>query len=149
MQRAASTAGLVFMDLSALGYRDRRWHTTNAGGLASVTATWRAGGRARRRAPDGTVLRWHSRVRRDNTGHDLPALFVGAEGNSWGYHRAGSAAALPTPSHRVTAVCGFAELAALVDAECSKDAGGHGVGITDGRAAALTREHLGVRPRRG
>ena len=30
--------------------------------------------------PDGSMVRRHSRVRADNTGYDLPSLFVGAEG---------------------------------------------------------------------
>lgn len=84
VQHAASTAGLVFgVDLSA---RD----TATVGGMASTNAgglrTVRYGNMGEQvvgldvALPDGTVLRRHSRVRRDNTGYDLPALFVGAEG---------------------------------------------------------------------
>lgn len=48
-------------------------------------------------------------------------------------------------------MCGFAELAALVDAgRMFRDVEGiAALELIDGRAAALTREHLGVRPRRG
>ncbi len=63
--------------------------------------------------PDGSVVRRHSRVRRQ-TGYDLPSLFVGAEGTL------GETRAHPTPdpdpAHRVTDVCGFDELGPLVDA---------------------------------
>ena len=52
----------------------------------------------------------------------------------------------PTPSHRVTAVCGFSELEALVDAgRTFRDVDGvAALELIDGRAAALTAEHLGV-----
>jgi FAD/FMN-containing dehydrogenase len=52
----------------------------------------------------------------------------------------------PTPSHRVTAVCGFVELEALVDAARTfRDVDGiAALELIDGRAAALTAEHLGV-----
>jgi FAD/FMN-containing dehydrogenase len=48
----------------------------------------------------------------------------------------------------VTAVCGFAELDALVDAgRTFRDVDGiAALELIDGRAAALTREHLGARP---
>lgn len=151
VQHAASTAGLVFgVDLSA---RDTAtvggMASTNAGGLRTVRY-----GNMREQVvgldvalPDGTVLRRHSRVRRDNTGYDLPALFVGAEG-TLGVITALDLRLHPTPSHRVTAVCGFAELAALVDAgRMFRDVEGiAALELIDGRAAALTREHLGVRP---
>lgn len=151
VQHAASTAGLVFgVDLSA---RD----TATVGGMASTNAgglrTVRYGNMGEQvvgldvALPDGTVLRRHSRVRRDNTGYDLPALFVGAEG-TLGVITALDLRLHPTPSHRVTAVCGFAELAALVDAgRMFRDVEGiAALELIDGRAAALTREHLGVRP---
>src|ERR1700761_2479539 len=84
VQRAAGAAGLVFgVDLAA---RD----TATVGGMASTNAgglrTVRYGSMGEQgigldvALPDGSVVRRHSRVRADNTGYDLPALFVGAEG---------------------------------------------------------------------
>ncbi|MDT5350964.1 MAG: hypothetical protein QOH91_4251, partial [Mycobacterium sp.] len=78
VQHAASAAGLVFgVDLAA---RD----TATVGGMASTNAgglrTVRYGNMGEQvvgldvALPDGSVLRRHSRVRRDNTGYDLPAL---------------------------------------------------------------------------
>src|ERR1700743_2179092 len=61
------------------------------------------------------VVRRPSRVRADTTGYDLPALFVGAEG-TLGVITALDLRLHPDPSHRVTAVCGFGDPAALVDA---------------------------------
>ena len=114
VQRAAAAAGLVFgVDLAA---RD----TATVGGMASTNAgglrTVRYGNMGEQvigldvALPDGSVLRRHSRVRRDNTGYDLPALFVGAEG-TLGVITALDLRLHPTPTHRVTAVCGFSELA--------------------------------------
>ena len=84
VQRAATAAGLVFgVDLAA---RDSAtvggMASTNAGGLRTV----RYGNMGEQvigldvALPDGSVVRRHSEVRRDNTGYDLAALFVGAEG---------------------------------------------------------------------
>jgi FAD/FMN-containing dehydrogenase len=149
VQHAAKASGLVFgVDLSA---RDSAtvggMASTNAGGLRTV----RYGNMAEQvlgldvALPDGSVLRRHSRVRRDNTGYDLPALFVGAEG-TLGVITALDLRLHPTPSHRVTAVCGFADLEALVDAgRMFRDVDGiAALELIDGRAAALTAEHLGV-----
>ncbi|OSC42034.1 FAD-binding oxidoreductase [Mycobacterium decipiens] len=149
VQHAATTAGLLFgVDLSA---RD----TATVGGMASTNAgglrTVRYGNMGEQviglevALPDGSVLRRHSRVRRDNTGYDLPALFVGAEG-TLGVITALDLRLHPTPSHRVTAVCGFADLDALVDAgRIFRDVDGiAALELIDGRAAALTREHLGL-----
>jgi FAD/FMN-containing dehydrogenase len=119
VQRAATTAGLVFgVDLAA---RDTAtvggMAATNAGGLRTV----RYGNMSEQvigldvALPDGSVLRRHSHVRADNTGYDLPALFVGAEG-TLGVITALDLRLRPNPSHRVTAVCGFDDLDALVDA---------------------------------
>jgi FAD/FMN-containing dehydrogenase len=119
VQRAASAAGLTFgVDLAA---RDSAtvggMASTNAGGLRTV----RYGNMGEQvigldvALPDGSVLRRHTRVRADNAGYDLPALFVGAEG-TLGVITALDLRLHPTPSHRVTAVCGFDELDALVDA---------------------------------
>lgn len=149
VQRAASAAELVFgVDLTA---RDSAtiggMASTNAGGLRTV----RYGNMSDQvvgldvALPDGSVLHRHSRVRRDNTGYDLPALFVGAEG-TLGVITALDLRLHPIPSHRVTATCGFADLEALVEAgRVFRDVDGiAALELIDGRAAALTREHLGV-----
>ncbi|ORW46968.1 oxidoreductase [Mycobacterium paraense] len=151
VQSAATAAGLVFgVDLAA---RD----TATVGGMASTNAgglrTVRYGNMGEQvvglqvALPDGSLMRRHSRVRSDNTGYDLPALFVGAEG-TLGVITALDLRLHPTPSHRVTAVCGFADLEALVDAgRCFRDVDGiAALELIDGRAAALTAEHLGVGP---
>src|ERR1700684_1745430 len=149
VQHAATAAGLVFgVDLAA---RD----TATVGGMASTNAgglrTVRYGNMGEQvvglevALPDGSLMHRHSLVRSDNTGYDLPALFVGAEGTlgviTWLDLRLH-----PTPSHRVTAVCGFADLEALVDAgRMFRDVDGiAALELIDGRAAALTDEHLGV-----
>jgi FAD/FMN-containing dehydrogenase len=149
VQRAATAAGLVFgVDLAA---RD----TATAGGMASTNAgglrTVRYGNMGGQvigldvALPDGSVLRRHSRVRADNTGYDLPALFVGAEG-TLGVITALDLRLHPDPAYRVTAVCGFEDLDALVDAgRLFRDLDGiAALELIDGRASALTDEHLGV-----
>jgi FAD/FMN-containing dehydrogenase len=149
VQHAAAAAGLVFgVDLAA---RD----TATLGGMASTNAgglrTVRYGNMGEQvvglqvALPDGSLLRRHSLVRRDNTGYDLPALFVGAEG-TLGVITALDLRLHPTPSHRVTAVCGFADLEPLVDAgRMFRDVDGiAALELIDGRASALTREHVGI-----
>ncbi|OMC57816.1 oxidoreductase [Mycobacterium sp. IS-836] len=149
VQKAVAAAGLVFgVDLAA---RD----TATVGGMASTNAgglrTVRYGNMGEQvlglevALPDGSLLRRHSLVRRDNTGYDLPALFVGAEG-TLGVITALDLRLHPAPSHRVTAVCGFADLEALVEAgRTFRDVDGiAALELIDGRAAALTGEHLGV-----
>ncbi|MBW0011851.1 FAD-binding oxidoreductase [Mycobacterium sp.] len=149
VQRAAMGAGLVFgVDLAA---RD----TATVGGMASTNAgglrTVRYGNMGDQvvglqvALPDGSLMRRHSSVRRDNTGYDLPALFVGAEG-TLGVITSLELRLHRTPSHRVTAVCGFSDLEALIDAgRTFRDVDGiAAVELIDGRAAALTAEHLGV-----
>ena len=149
VQHAASSAGLVFgVDLAA---RD----TATVGGMASTNAgglrTVRYGNMGEQvvglqvALPDGSLMRRHSLVRSDNTGYDLPALFVGAEG-TLGVITALDLRLHPSPSHRVTAVCGFADLEALIDAgRTFRDVDGiAALELIDGRAAALTGEHLGV-----
>ncbi len=149
VQQAAGATGLVFgVDLAA---RD----TATVGGMASTNAgglrTVRYGNMGEQvvglqvALPDGSLLRRRSRVRRDNTGYDLPALFVGAEG-TLGVITAVDLRLHPTPSHRVTAICGFDDLEALVDAgRTFRDVDGiAALELIDGRAAALTREHFGV-----
>ncbi|WP_009955705.1 FAD-binding oxidoreductase, partial [Mycobacterium intracellulare] len=149
VQRAAAAANLVFgVDLSA---RD----TATVGGMASTNAgglrTVRYGNMGEQvigvqvALPDGSLLRRHSRVRRDNTGYDLPALFVGAEG-TLGVITGLDLRLHAIPPHRVTAICGFADLDALVAAgRIFRDVDGiAALELIDGRAAALTREHRGV-----
>src|SRR5271155_5664393 len=149
VQRAAATAGLVFgVDLAA---RD----TATVGGMASTNAgglrTVRYGNMGEQvigldvALPDGSVVRRHSRVRADNTGYDLPALFVGAEG-TLGVITALDLRLHPDPPHRVTAVCGFEELGALVDAaRLFRDLDGiAALELIDGKAGALADERLGV-----
>lgn len=149
VQRAASAAGLVFgVDLAA---RD----TATVGGMASTNAgglrTVRYGNMGEQvvglqvALPDGSLLRRRSQVRSDNTGYDLPALFVGAEG-TLGVITALELRLHPVPSHRVTAICGFADLDALVDAgRMFRDVDSiAALELIDGRAAKLTGEHRGV-----
>jgi len=149
VQHAANAAGLLFgVDLAA---RDSAtiggMASTNAGGLRTV----RYGNMGEQviglqvALPDGSLMRRHSLVRSDNTGYDLPALFVGAEG-TLGVITALDLRLHPSPSHRVTAVCGFADLDALIEAgRTFRDVDGiAALELIDVRAAALTREHLGV-----
>jgi FAD/FMN-containing dehydrogenase len=151
VQRAAAGAGLVFgVDLAA---RD----TATVGGMASTNAgglrTVRYGNMGSQvigldvALPDGSVVRRHSRVRADNTGYDLPALFVGAEG-TLGVITALDLRLHPEPAHRVTAVCGFDDLGALVEAgRLFRDMDGiAALELVDGKARALADEHLGVAP---
>lgn len=149
VQHAATAAGLIFgVDLAS---RDSAtvggMASTNAGGLRTV----RYGNMGEQviglevALPDGSRLRRHSEVRSDNTGYDLPALFVGAEG-TLGVITALELRLHPTPRHRVTAVCGFDELDALVDAgRAFRDIDSiAALELLDARACALTDEHLGV-----
>ncbi|WP_407665687.1 FAD-binding oxidoreductase [Mycolicibacillus parakoreensis] len=149
LQRTAAAAGLLFgVDLAA---RD----TATVGGMASTNAgglhTIRYGNMGEQvlglqvALPTGELLRRYSRVRRDNTGYDLPALFVGAEGTLGVITEVEVRLHRPT-AHRVTAVCGFAELTALLDAaRIFADVDGiAALELIDGAATALTDEHLGV-----
>jgi FAD/FMN-containing dehydrogenase len=149
VQKAAAAAGLVFgVDLAA---RDSAtvggMASTNAGGLRTV----RYGNMGEQvigldvALPDGTVLRRHSQVRSDNTGYDLGALFVGAEG-TLGVITSLDLRLHPTPAHRVTAVAGFSDLDALIaTGRRFRDADGiAALELIDSRASALTAEHLGV-----
>jgi FAD/FMN-containing dehydrogenase len=151
VQRAANSAGLVFgVDLAA---RD----TATVGGMASTNAgglrTVRYGNMGSQvigidvALPDGSVVRRHSQVRADNTGYDLPSLFVGAEG-TLGVITALDLRLHRDPAHRVTAVCGFDGLSALVDAgRLFRDLDTiAALELIDGRAVALAEEHLGARP---
>jgi FAD/FMN-containing dehydrogenase len=149
VQRAATAADLVFgVDLAA---RDSAtiggMASTNAGGLRTV----RYGNMGEQvlgldvALPDGSLVRRHSEVRRDNTGYDLASLFIGAEG-TLGVITGVDLRLHPTPAHRVTAVAGFADLDALIDVGREfRDADGiAALELIDARASSLTAEHLGV-----
>jgi FAD/FMN-containing dehydrogenase len=149
VQRAASAAGLVFgVDLAA---RDSAtvggMASTNAGGLRTV----RYGNMGEQvigmdvALPDGSVVQRHSQVRLDNTGYDLSALFVGAEG-TLGVITALDLRLHPSPAHRVTAICGFADLDALIETgRVFRDMEGiAALELIDARASALTAKHVGV-----
>jgi FAD/FMN-containing dehydrogenase len=147
--RAAADAGLVFgVDLAA---RDSAtmggMASTNAGGLRTV----RYGNMGEQvlgvdvALPDGSLVKRHSEVRRDNTGYDLSSLFVGAEG-TLGVITGLDVRLHPIPAHRVTAVAGFDDLADLIDVGRDfRDADGiAALELIDARASALTAEHAGV-----
>ena len=149
VQRAAGAAGLLFgVDIGA---RDSAtvggMASTNAGGLRTV----RYGNMSEQvvgldvALPDGSVVHRHSRVRHDNTGYDLASLFVGAEG-TLGVITGLELRLHPTPAHRVAAICGFADLNALVEVgRTFRDTDGiAALELIDARASALTFEHLGV-----
>jgi FAD/FMN-containing dehydrogenase len=149
VQRAASRAGLVFgVDLAA---RDSAtvggMASTNAGGLRTV----RYGNMGEQvigldvALPDGSLVHRHSQVRSDNTGYDLASLFVGAEG-TLGVITALDLRLHPTPTQRITAICGFDDLEALVETgRVFRDMEGvAALELIDARASALTAEHVGV-----
>ncbi len=147
VQRAAAGAGLlVGIDLAA---RESAtiggMAATNAGGLRTV----RYGSMAKQILgleivlPDGSTVRRHPEVRSDNTGYDLPALFVGAEG-TLGVLTSVDLRLYPAPAQRVTAICGFGELEPLVAAgRALRDLETiAALELIDGRAATLAAEHL-------
>ena len=147
LQRAAGAAGLTFgVDLAA---RDSAtvggMASTNAGGLRTV----RYGTMGAQvlgldvALPDGSLVHRHSHVRCDNTGYDLAALFIGAEG-TLGVITAVDLRLHPRPAHRVSAVCGFNDLEALVaTGRALRDIDTIGaLELVDGRAAALASEYL-------
>ena len=149
VQRAAAAAGLEFgVDLAA---RD----TATVGGMASTNAgglrTVRYGDMGEQvigldvALPDGSVVHRHSRVRSDNTGYDLASLFIGAEG-TLGVITGLDLRLHPAPTHRITAICGFADLETLVAAgRYFRDLDGiAALELIDARASALTAEHVGV-----
>ncbi len=148
-QRTASAQGLLFgVDLAA---RDSAtiggMASTNAGGLRTV----RYGNMGEQvvglevALPDGSIVRRHSAVRRDNTGYDLTALFVGAEG-TLGVITELDVRLHATPTHRVTAVAGFADLADVAAAgQVFRDLDGiAALELIDMRALELTAAHLNV-----
>lgn len=149
VQRAATAAGLVFgVDLAA---RDSAtvggMASTNAGGLRTVCY----GNMGEQvigldvALPDGSVVHRHSQVRSDNTGYDLASLFVGAEG-TLGVITGLDLRLHPAPRQRVTAICGFADLDALIETgRVFRDMEGiAALELIDARASALTAEHVGV-----
>lgn len=149
LQRAATDAGLEFgVDLTA---RD----TATVGGMASTNAgglyTVHYGNMGEQvlglqvALPDGSLLHRHSAVRSDNTGYNLPALFVGAEG-TLGVITGLDLRLYPVPAQRVTAVCGFTDLDTLVGAaRVFHDVDGIAtLELIDARLAALTGERLGI-----
>jgi len=101
-------------------------------------------GALQRHADPGSVHVLLSHLHADHC-IDLPSLFVGAEG-TLGVITALDLRLHPDPPHRVTAVCGFEDLDALVDAgRLFRDLDGiAALELIDGRASALTDEHLGV-----
>jgi len=150
-QRTASSAGLLFgVDLAA---RDSAtlggMASTNAGGLRTV----RYGNMGEQvvglevALPDGSIVRRHSAVRRDNTGYDLTSLFVGAEG-TLGVITELDVRLHPTPAHRITAVAGFAGLSDVAAAgQAFRDLDGiAALELIDSRALELTALHLDVTP---
>lgn len=149
LQRAAAEAGLLFgVDLAS---RDSAtvggMAATNAGGLRTV----RYGNMGQQvlgltvALPDGSVLQRHSLVCRDKSGYDLAALFVGAEG-TLGVITGLDLRLHPNPPHRVTALCGFADLDSLVAAaRILRDIESiAALELVDGRAVALAAERLGT-----
>lgn len=147
LQRAAGAVGLIFgVDLAA---RDSAtvggMASTNAGGLRTV----RYGTMGAQvlgldvALPDGSLLHRHGHVRCDNTGYDLAALFVGAEG-TLGVITAVDLRLQPLPAHRLSAVCGFDDLEALVaTSRALRDMEAiSALELVDGRGAALAVEHL-------
>jgi len=95
--------------------------------------------------PDGSVVQRHYEFGPDSTGYDDASLCVGAEG-TLGVITAVDVRLHPVPAHRVTALCGFADLESLV--KTSRIFRGietiAALELIDGRAAALAAEHLGL-----
>ena len=149
VQEVAAGAGLLFgVDLTA---RD----TATIGGMASTNAgglrTVRYGSMGAQVLglevvlPNGSVVQRYSRVRSDNTGYDLDALFVGAEG-TLGVITGIDLRLHAQPAHRVAAVCGFTDLDTCVSAGrrlCALESIA-ALELIDGRAADVAAEHFGV-----
>lgn len=149
VQHAAGAAGLVFgVDLASRGSATvGGMASTNAGGLRTIRY-----GDMREQIlgidivlPDGSFVQRHSGARCDNTGYDLTSLFVGAEG-TLGVITGLELSLHPAPDHRITALCGFTELDALID--CARRFADTGdiaaLELIDGRGAALAEERLGI-----
>jgi FAD/FMN-containing dehydrogenase len=149
LQRVATDAGLLFaVDIAS---RDSAtiggMAATNAGGLRTI----RYGNMGDQILgidvvlPDGSTVHRNSPVRSDNTGYDLAALFVGAEG-TLGVITGLELRLHPVPAHRTTALAGYADLPDIVRASRAlREAEGvAALELIDGRAAALAAEHLGI-----
>ena len=149
VQRAATAAGLLMgVDLAS---RDSAtvggMAATNAGGLRTVRY-----GPMRDQVDgievalaDGSVLRRHSAVRSDNTGYDLASLMIGSEG-TLGVITEVDIRLHPIPPHHTAALCGFADLDALIAAGVAlrEVETVTALELVDGRAAELAAEHLDV-----
>jgi FAD/FMN-containing dehydrogenase len=147
LQRGAADAGLLFgVDLAS---RDTAtlggMASTNAGGLRTVRY-----GDMREQVlgidlvlPDGSTIRRNSPVRSDNTGYDLAALFVGAEG-TLGVITGLDLKLHPIPTHRATAIAGFTDLSAAVRAgRTLRDTEGiAALELIAGHSASLAAKHL-------
>ena len=153
-QRAAATAGLLIgVDLTA---RDSAtiggMVSTDAGGLRTVC--YGAMGKQvlglEVALPDGSVLQSSAAEGAGTGGYDLTALFAGAEG-TLGVITAVDLRLHPIPAYRATALCGFADLDALVSAaRILRDVETiAALELIDGRAIALADEHLGLSAPRG
>lgn len=149
VQHAATAAGLLMgVDLAS---RDSAtvggMAATNAGGLRTVRY-----GPMRDQVDgievalaDGSVLRRHSAVRSDNTGYDLASLMIGSEG-TLGVITEVDIRLHPIPPHHTAALCGFADLDALIAAGVAlrEVETVTALELVDGRAAELAAEHLDV-----
>ena len=149
LQCAASAAGLlVGVDLAA---RESAtvggMVSTNAGGLRTV----RYGTMGDQvlgvevALPDGSVIQRQAAAHSERSGYDDASLFVGAEG-TLGVITAVDVRLHPVPAHRVTALCGFADLESLISVgrifrNIETIAA---LELIDGRAAALAAEHFGL-----
>lgn len=146
---AAAHAGLKFgVDIAS---RDTAtiggMAATNAGGLHTV----RYGNMAEQVTglevvlPDGTTVRREVAVRVDNSGYNLPALWVGSEGTLGVITRV-DLALHPVPRHRVTTLTGFDSLGAVVDAgRILRTVGGvDALELLDGRGLELAANRLGA-----
>ena len=145
---AAAARLLVGVDLAA---RDSAtvggMVSTNAGGLRTV----RYGTMADQvlglevALPDGSVVRRSATERPDRSGDDDASVFIGAEG-TLGVITAVDMRLHPVPAHRVTALCGFADLESLIEASRTfRDIETiAALELIDGRAATLAAEQLGL-----
>lgn len=149
VQRAALAAGLVVgVDLAAR-------ETATLGGMASTNAgglrTIRYGDMREQIAgidivlPNGSLVQRHSEVRCDNAGYDLTSLFIGAEG-TLGVITELDLLLHPAPRHRITALCGFADLDSLMDSvrRFAENGAVAALELIDGRSAALAQERLEI-----
>lgn len=149
LQKTVADAGLLFgVDIAS---RDSAtiggMVSTDAGGLHTVRYGHMS---AQVRGlevvlPDGAIVRRRMRANAENCGYDMPALWAGGEG-TLGVITAVDLALRPAPSHRVTALAGFAHLPRLIDAVRmlrrldDVDA----VEMLDGRGLELAHSQLGL-----